>query len=98
MTPKSYLSFMNSYKQVYTNQHHEIEGLFNRMNTGLVKLMEASQTVQELNVELVQKEKDLVVRKNDLMGFSLLNVLEAYLIGKGGGDHGKNEEGIGYFH
>ena len=50
---------MNSYKQVYTNQHQEIEGLFNRMNTGLVKLKEASKTVQQLSVELVNKEKEL---------------------------------------
>ena len=52
---------MNSYKQVYANQKNEIDGLANRMNTGLAKLMEASESVAQLSKELTIKEKKLAV-------------------------------------
>ena len=61
VTPKSYLSFMNSYKQVYAAQKSEIDGLAHRMNIGLDKLMEASRSVAELSKELSVKEKELAV-------------------------------------
>ena len=61
VTPKSYLSFMNSYKQVYAAQKSEIDGLAHRMNIGLDKLMEASRSVGELSKELAVKEKELAV-------------------------------------
>ncbi|XP_066913562.1 dynein axonemal heavy chain 5-like [Clytia hemisphaerica] len=61
VTPKSYLSFMNSYKQVYAAQKTEIDGLAHRMNIGLDKLMEASRSVAELSKELLVKEKELAV-------------------------------------
>lgn len=61
VTPKSYLSFLNSYKQVYAERHAHISALAERMNTGLQKLNEASETVQELSKELAVKEKELAV-------------------------------------
>ena len=61
ITPKSYLSFITGYKTVYTDNKLKIGQLAERMNTGLNKLVEASESVSKLSVELVEKEKELVV-------------------------------------
>jgi len=67
VTPKSYLSFIGGYKAVYDAKRSEIGQLARRMNTGLKKLVEATQTVNELSKELAVKEKELDVatRKAD---------------------------------
>ncbi|KAJ8315371.1 LOW QUALITY PROTEIN: hypothetical protein KUTeg_007521 [Tegillarca granosa] len=61
VTPKSYLSFIAGYKQIYTEKKGEIGELANRMNTGLKKLVEATESVNELSKELAVKEKELAV-------------------------------------
>ncbi|XP_069055280.1 dynein axonemal heavy chain 8 isoform X2 [Lepisosteus oculatus] len=61
VTPKSYLSFINGYKAVYSEKHAYINELAERMNTGLSKLMEASKSVVNLSKELAVKEKELAV-------------------------------------
>ena len=61
MTPKSYLSFINGYKTVYSLKRKQIGELGSRMNTGLDKLMEASESVAELSKQLAVKEKELAV-------------------------------------
>ncbi|XP_039266995.2 dynein axonemal heavy chain 8-like [Styela clava] len=61
VTPKSYLSFLDSYKTIYSEKLKFIGNLAQRMNTGLDKLVEATQSVNQLSAELVEKEKDLVV-------------------------------------
>ena len=61
MTPKSYLSFINGYKTVYSLKQKQIGELGSRMNTGLDKLMEASESVAELSKQLAVKEKELAV-------------------------------------
>jgi len=42
VTPKSFLSFINSYKDVYKRKEEEIGDMASRMNSGLGKLQEAS--------------------------------------------------------
>uniref|UniRef100_UPI0037E892BB dynein axonemal heavy chain 8-like n=1 Tax=Semicossyphus pulcher TaxID=241346 RepID=UPI0037E892BB len=61
VTPKSYLSFINAYKTLYSEKHNYINTLAERMNVGLAKLMEASESVAQLSKDLVVKEKELAV-------------------------------------
>uniref|UniRef100_A0A3Q3F240 Dynein, axonemal, heavy chain 5 like n=1 Tax=Kryptolebias marmoratus TaxID=37003 RepID=A0A3Q3F240_KRYMA len=61
VTPKSYLSFINGYKTLYTEKHNYINTLAERMNVGLDKLKEAGESVTQLSKDLVIKEKELAV-------------------------------------
>ncbi|KAJ3258377.1 Dynein heavy chain 5, axonemal [Boothiomyces macroporosus] len=65
VTPKSYLSFLGSYKSYYQAKRNEVGGLSERMNMGLSKLIEASKSVAILQGELVFKEKDLAVASKE---------------------------------
>uniref|UniRef100_A0A8C0B3E1 Dynein axonemal heavy chain 8 n=1 Tax=Buteo japonicus TaxID=224669 RepID=A0A8C0B3E1_9AVES len=61
VTPKSYLSFVNGYKEVYTEKLESINEQAERMQIGLSKLMEASESVAKLSQELAIKEKELAL-------------------------------------
>ncbi|XP_060259142.1 dynein axonemal heavy chain 8 [Ovis aries] len=61
VTPKSYLSFINGYKNIYTEKVKYINEQAERMNIGLDKLMEASESVAKLSQDLAVKEKELAV-------------------------------------
>ncbi|CAI9729037.1 dynein heavy chain 5, axonemal-like [Octopus vulgaris] len=67
VTPKSYLSFISGYKQIYFEKRTEIGSLDERMKTGLQKLLEATESVNELSKQLAVKEKELEVasKKSD---------------------------------
>lgn len=59
VTPKSYLSFISGYKNMYKEKKTEVQGLADRMNTGLDKLLEAGESVSQLAKELAVKEVEL---------------------------------------
>uniref|UniRef100_G1K9W4 Dynein axonemal heavy chain 8 n=1 Tax=Anolis carolinensis TaxID=28377 RepID=G1K9W4_ANOCA len=61
VTPKSYLSFINGYKEVYSDKLANINEQAERMHIGLSKLMEASESVAKLSQELAVKEKELAL-------------------------------------
>ncbi|KAM4835098.1 dynein axonemal heavy chain 8 [Thomomys bottae] len=61
VTPKSYLSFINGYKNIYSEKVKYINEQADRMNIGLDKLMEASESVAKLSQDLAVKEKELAV-------------------------------------
>ena len=61
VTPKSFLNFISSYKDVYTRKQEEIGDMSSRMDNGLVKLLEAAESVAELSKELTVMEKELEV-------------------------------------
>ena len=69
VTPKSYLSFLGGYKTIYTEKYEEIGLLAKRMNTGLAKLVEASESVAQLSKELAVKEKELEVASKEQILF-----------------------------
>jgi len=65
VTPASYLSFLNSYRKLYTEKKAFVGELSDRMTTGLNKLVEAQASVAALSEELVVKEKELAVASKE---------------------------------
>ncbi|CAF3729197.1 unnamed protein product [Adineta steineri] len=61
VTPKSYLSFINGYKEIYSQKLNEIESMAKRMNDGLTRLVEAEKAVIVMKEELTIKEQELDV-------------------------------------
>ena len=61
VTPKSFLSFLETYKKIYKEKHDHISGLAFRMQTGLIKLVEAAESVDILKKELELKEKEIIL-------------------------------------
>ncbi|CAF0837526.1 unnamed protein product [Adineta steineri] len=61
VTPKSYLAFLNGYKEIYSQKLNEIESMAKRMNDGLTRLVEAEKAVIVMKEELTIKEKELDV-------------------------------------
>jgi dynein heavy chain len=65
VTPKSYLSFLEGYKTIYQEKKGNLTMLAQRMQTGLDKLVEATESVNQLSKELAVKEKELAVASKE---------------------------------
>lgn len=61
VTPKSYLSFIDAYKQVYQAKFDTINEDSEKITNGLLKLAEAEEDVAKMKVELAETEKVLAV-------------------------------------
>lgn len=59
VTPKSYLSFIDLYKELYTVKYQEIDVEEQNIVKGLDKLYEAAQGIEELKVDLKKEEVKL---------------------------------------
>ena len=59
VTPKSYLSFIDQYKQVYKTKFDGIDKDDVNIRNGLDKLKEAAQGVEELKVDLRKEDAKL---------------------------------------
>ncbi len=73
MTPKTYLSFLSSYKSVFGSKASEIGGMSTRIETGLAKLQDASETVEKLKTDLAVMEKDLALASETAEKVRFLN-------------------------
>jgi dynein heavy chain len=73
-TPKSYLSFLNSYKQMYDDKLAGIEERSSRVATGLVKLQQGAEDVETMKVVLADEEVKL--RKAEEATNAMLSKLE----------------------
>ena len=61
VTPKSYLSFLNGYKELYSSKLVEVKQLADKINNGLGKLKDAKEDVRVMKGELAVKKEDLAV-------------------------------------
>ncbi|CAB0004296.1 unnamed protein product [Nesidiocoris tenuis] len=61
VTPKSFLSFLEGYKTIYSQRNNEIKKMRVQMTTGLNKLAEAAESVVRLKAELIEGEKDIAI-------------------------------------
>ncbi|KAK8898529.1 Dynein heavy chain 5, axonemal [Tritrichomonas musculus] len=61
VTPKSYLSFLSSFKSLYNKQLTKIQGDASRMKEGLEKIREAKDQVAVMKGALVEQENQLHV-------------------------------------
>jgi len=59
VTPKSYLSFIDQYKQVYKTKYDGIDKDDINIRNGLDKLKEAAEGVEELKIDLKKEEVKL---------------------------------------
>ena len=65
VTPKSYLSFIEGYKDLYTRKLSDVKVLAEKINSGLSKLFEAKNDVKTMQVDLAVKNKDLAKAQAD---------------------------------
>jgi dynein heavy chain len=65
VTPKSYLSFIEGYKDLYTRKLSDVKVLAEKINSGLSKLFEAKNDVKNMQVDLAVKNKELAKAQTD---------------------------------
>lgn len=62
MTPKSFLTFLDSYKTLYKQYLDNINTLASRMSNGLNKLIDAAAQVDVLRKELEKTQEEIAVK------------------------------------
>lgn len=67
VTPKTLLTHLDSYKEMYVEKYENIQMLSKRMESGLVKLEEGGAAVKVLKVELVEQNKKMIVASDQAM-------------------------------
>eukprot|EP01060_Flectonema_neradi_P002972 TRINITY_DN11858_c1_g1_i1.p1 TRINITY_DN11858_c1_g1~~TRINITY_DN11858_c1_g1_i1.p1 ORF type:complete len:4751 (+),score=995.77 TRINITY_DN11858_c1_g1_i1:132-14255(+) len=75
-TPKSYLSFLNSYKSIYLNKYQAIKEGAIKVEKGLQKLVDAGQMIREMQAEMLEQEKAMLARQREIE-VQLVEVKEA---------------------
>jgi len=79
-TPKSYLSFIASYKEMYTNKLAEVKDKESRVKLGLEKLIQGAKDVEDMKVVLREEDKKLAKATEDtnaMLGNLEINAAEA---------------------
>lgn len=69
VTPKSYLSFIASYKMLYTKKFDSISDQERRVRLGLQKLQQATADVENMKVDLAKKKKVLIAAEKSANEF-----------------------------
>lgn len=67
VTPKSFLSFLNNYKEVYKAKLADIEDQSFKMSNGLGKLKEAAESIDVLKQEMEVKKVEIVAAEENAM-------------------------------
>lgn len=62
MTPKSFLTFLDSYKTLYKQRLDNINTLTSRMTSGLSKLIDAAAQVDILRKELEKNQEEIAAK------------------------------------
>ena len=65
VTPKSYLSFLSSFKSLYFTQLSKIQGDASRMKEGLEKIREAKDQVAVMKGKLIEQENQLHIAQQN---------------------------------
>ncbi|KAG4073254.1 hypothetical protein HA402_008600 [Bradysia odoriphaga] len=67
VTPKTLLTHLDSYKEMYVEKYENIQMLSKRMESGLIKLEEGGEAVKVLKVELIEQNKKMIVASEQAM-------------------------------
>jgi dynein heavy chain len=79
-TPKSYLSFIQSFKEAYTRKMKEVKEKEERINLGLEKLITGAKDVEAMKIVLAQEQVKLDVATKDtekMLGSLQISSMEA---------------------
>lgn len=67
VTPKTLLTHLDSYKEMYVAKYENIQMLSKRMDSGLVKLEEGGAAVKILKTELIEQNAKMIVASEQAM-------------------------------
>lgn len=71
MTPRSFLTFLDSYKTLYKQRLDNINMLASRMSSGLNKLIDAAAQVDVLRKELEKNQEEIVAKNVQVEAVSI---------------------------